>query len=355
MADDLARYLYQPSDRAEVFELLRASLAPDVSARLIAQWVWRFETSPVDPPQPPVIDLIRSGAKLIAMSAGFRVRMWMGGLECLGAARGLLMVHPDHRGDKLWQRLGIVQATDTPAIFGWSTLPGRVLGALGWHREPLTPMVRILAAGPLVEWLTHSPVLGSIGAALNSAARAASAPLRARGSRSGAVVRLKSFDDRADALWKRARRATKAMVVRDQHYLNWRYCERPDASYSLYGVERASELAGFLVARTDTLRGMPWGCLTDFLAPEDSGGVLSSLVVAALDDFRRAGIVAVSCFATDAAARRALFRRGFFPVPWRQPVDFICRFQAERTDLAKFAPLREWYLTMGDGDFDMLF
>ena len=355
MTEELARHQYHPRDRAEVFELMRASLPPDVSARAIAQWAWRFEKGPVNPPQPPVIDLIRSGAKLIAMNAAFRLRMWMGGIECLGAARGLWMVHPDHRGHKIWQRFGVFQAADTPIIFGWSTVPGRVVAPQGWYSEPLRPLVRILAAGPLLEGLTHSPVLGSIGAALNAATRAASAPIRARGNRDGSVVRLKSFDDRADVLWERARRPAKAMVVRDHDYLNWRYCQRPDASYSVFGVERASELAGFLVARSDTLRGMRWGYLTDFLASENSGGVLSSLVGEALDEFRRAGIAAVSCFATDAAARRVLFRHGFVPVPWRHPVNFRYRLEAARTDLLKFASIREWYVTMGDADFDMIF
>jgi len=49
------------------------------------------------------------------------------------------------------------------------------------------------------------------------------------------------------------------MIIRDHQYLNWRYCQRPDATYTLYGVGRSSELMGFLVARTTTYQGMRWG------------------------------------------------------------------------------------------------
>ena len=102
-------------------------------------------------------------------------------------------------------------------------------------------------------------------------------------------MRSDSFDDRADRLWERARRPSFAMLIRDHRYLNWRYCQRPDATYILYGVERASELEGFLVARTTTYRGMRWGYLVDFLAPENDPGVLSTIDRAALDEFRSAG------------------------------------------------------------------
>jgi len=50
---------------------------------------------------------------------------------------------------------------------------------------------------------------------------------------------------------------------------------------------------------------MQWGHLVDFLAPEKSSEVLRSLVGAAIDEFRALGVAAVSCYATDPAARAA--------------------------------------------------
>jgi hypothetical protein len=72
-----------------------------------------------------------------------------------------------------------------------------------------------------------------------------------------------------------------------------------------------------------------------------------------MDEFRRLNITAVSCYTTDSAVRRTLFRRGFFRAPQRKPIQFIRFLRRERTDLAKFAPLKMWYLTMGDGDLEM--
>jgi hypothetical protein len=356
MADNPLRHPYHPSNRAEVFDFLRESLPADTSARVITQWGWKYESSPLNPPQAATIDLIRIGSKLVSIVGGFRLKMWMGGIECLAEGRGLWLVHPSHRGHQLWRRLGQTLPDDVTILFGWSMLPARPVNSIGWTTASLTPLLRVLDAGPLIGQLTHSRRLASIGRSVSAAARAASAPFRSTGNnRSDTLVRLSAFDHRADALWKRARRATKAMVVRDRRYLNWRYCERPDTGYSLYGVERGTELAGFLVGRTDTLRGLRWGYLVDFLAAENESDVLSSLVEEALDDFRRHGIAAVSCYATDPAVRRVLFRRGFFPVPKRTPMHFNRFIRADRSDLRKFATLREWSVTMGDGDFEMAF
>ena len=112
-----------------------------------------------------------------------------------------------------------------------------------------------------------------------------------------------SFDDRIEALWEHARRPCAAMVIRDQRYLDWRYRGRPDASYFLYGVERGAELAGILVARLATYRGMRWGYLVDFLAPENSLAALAALVDEALDELRRLDGAAVACFATDRSSK----------------------------------------------------
>jgi hypothetical protein len=73
----------------------------------------------------------------------------------------------------------------------------------------------------------------------------------------------------------------------------------------------------------------------------------------ALEEFRRLGVAAVSCFATETAARTELFRRGFFVVPQRTTIRFIRSIRRKRTDLEKFQALETWYLTMGDGDLEL--
>ena len=121
------------------------------------------------------------------------------------------------------------------------------------------------------------------------------------------------------------------------------------------GIVSACKRNGFafLVARVGTHRNMRWGYLVDFLVPENSNDVLSSLIGEALDDFGRNGVAAVTCYATDPGARRALLRHGFFPSPGRKPIHFNHFVEGSRTDLQKFSALDSWYLTMVDGEFEM--
>ena len=345
---------YRATDRAELLGFIREVFPVDVSTRVIAQWAWKYEANPFTPPEGSTVNFIRIGSKLVGLVAGFRLKMWVGGIECIGECRGTWVVHPDYRGRNLWRRVNYSQPTDPPILIGWSRLPARVSMGVDWVSDPVRPLLRVLDAGPLLAHFTHSRRLASIGTSASAAARMVSEPFRRTShGRSGAVVRLDAFDDRVDAPWERARRANSAMVVRDHRYLNWRYCERPDATYILYGFERASELDGFLVARAGTYRGMRWGYLVDFLAAENSSDVLSSLIRAALDEFHSLGIAAVTCYATDAAARSALFRSGFFPAAQRKRIRFVHFIRPERSDLAKFTALKPWYLTMGDGDLEM--
>lgn len=356
MSDEPVLQRYRTADRLEVFDFLRAMYSPDISARMISQWAWKYETNPFNPPEGPVVNIIRVDGKLIALLAGFRLNMWMGGIECLAECSGDWVVHPDFRRQKLWRRVGAMQPNEAAILFSWSRLPARVAVGLKWTIEPLTPLLKILDAGPLVEHFTHSGLLAAVGASASAVARVAGTPLRRlRGGRSGARRRLEVFDDSVDALWERAWRPQLGMLVRDHRYLNWRYCQRPDATYTLFGIERESQLAGFLVARAGTHQGMPWGYLVDFLAPENSNDVLSSLIDDAIEDFRRIGVAAVSCYATDPATRNLLFRHGFFPVRQSEQIRVFRYIRSKRTDLSKFATLRQWYMTMGDGDFEMSF
>jgi hypothetical protein len=350
MANESVMHHYRATDREELFEFLREVYSAEISARLIKQWIWRYESCPFALPGHTEVAFIRVNGKIVSLSGGFRVRLWVAGIECDGEARGAWMTHPDYRGQNLWLRTQSVPHQWAPIQFGWSRLPVSLALRRGRPSNPVRPLVRPLDAGPLLKRYTHSRLLASIGSAATAATRVASSPFRrARGT----VVRLNSFDERVDRLWERARRATRVMTVRDHRFLNWRYCQRPDETYVLYGVERGSELDGFLVARFTIYQGMKWGYLIDFLAAENARDVHLSLIDAAVDDFRRDGAAAVSCIATDTAARAALFRSGFFPAPQRKPINFMRRVSKKRPDLAKFGAVERWYLTMGEGDLEL--
>jgi hypothetical protein len=84
---------YCPADRAEVFDLFRESFQPEFAALRISQFQWKYEISPFTPPEGPNINILRLGPKLVGLSLGFHLQMWMAGIQCPGEGR-------KHRGSE---------------------------------------------------------------------------------------------------------------------------------------------------------------------------------------------------------------------------------------------------------------
>jgi hypothetical protein len=348
---------FRMEERDEVFHFIREAFAPQLADRFIAQWRWKCESSPHTFPLGPAVYLMRLGDELVSLAAGFRVKMWMAGTICDAEALGQWAVHPRMRGRNLWTRAQIdgaaAKAIRSPMLFGWNNLPYELRRRLGVMDMPVRPLVRILDSGPLLAHFAHSRTLGKIGGGVTAAARLLSAPLHRTSDRGGKVVRLDTFDDRVDALWGRARRPNKAMIIRDQRYLKWRYRDRPDAEYLMYGYARGAELDAYLVARLGIYENVRWGYLVDFLAPEDSRGVLRPLIDEAVNQLRRDGAAGVLCHVNDKMTRAELFRRGFFPLPQRNPVLFGPFFTRPTELKDKFVSPDSWYVTRGDGDLEL--
>ena len=82
-------------------------------------------------------------------------------------------------------------------------------------------------------------------------ARALRARIRTRRagpqSRPLTVRSVDHFDDRADALWERARTQFDYAVVRDREYLDWRYCDPRGGPVSVRVAEEGDALVGYAV------------------------------------------------------------------------------------------------------------
>ena len=345
---------YRCAEQPEVFDFLRASFSPKESARIIGQWDWKYENNPFNPPEGPIVFITRQGSKMVSLVAGFRLPSWVAGTECEIENLGTWVVHPDYRGQRIWGRVDNEQIFRAPIAIAWGRRQSARIGSkLGWAPTQMNAMLRILNPAQVIEYFSGSHVLASLGAAAHAATRVITGPFR-RSARHSSIVRLERIDERCDALWERARRDDLAMVIRNRSYLQWRYMDRPDADYLVFGFERDSELLGILIARSTTRDGMPWGYLVDFLiANKGPEGVFDSLIKEALEELRRRGAVAASCYASDPHCRRILNHHGFFRAPQRDPIHFSLKVHPDHSALLPFAESRRWYITMGDGDLEL--
>jgi len=88
---------YRIEDRAEVLYFIGEVFPSEIADREIAQWSWKYEANPFIAPDRPAVNFIRVGGRMVGLSAGFRVPMWMAAIECFAEGRGAWIIHPQYR------------------------------------------------------------------------------------------------------------------------------------------------------------------------------------------------------------------------------------------------------------------
>jgi len=97
------------------------------------------------------------------------------------------------------------------------------------------------------------------------------------------VRKVKSFDERVNALWENVSRRIGNAVVRDSTYLNWRYCSPLKPVYDVFVAERKGELVGYIVLRIrEDQDGLKEALVADILAKDHNPLIASQLILSAV-------------------------------------------------------------------------
>jgi hypothetical protein len=346
---------YSPTDQQEVFDLLRASLSAPVSARIIEQWNWKYESNPFNPPEGPIAFVLQVGSKIVSLVAGFRLPAWIAGSACEIENLGEWVVHPEYRRQHIWRKVDNKQLYRSPIAISWGGgLSARIGLRSGWAPTQMNALIRILDLRQLIKHFSGNSAFASFAGSLQSLTRFIAQPFRRVTHSNLNIVCIVGVDERCDELWERSRRDDRAMVIRNRRYLQWRYVDRPDAEYLVLAVENGTELLGMLIARITVSNGIRWGYLVDFwIARTGAEGVFDLLVQEVLEEFRRRGAAGASCYTLDQRFRRTLHQHGFFRAPQRDPTHFSVKVNPNHPDLMPFGKSHRWYITMGDGDLEL--
>lgn len=344
MGDAFHVLRYRRSDREEVFAFVDATHSHPARDRLLRQWDWKYEANPFNRDGEPYILLLRHGARLVGMLGTIPLRVFLDGREHWLSHSCDWMLHPDFRGEGLGRRLIAKHRADKPLRFSWQndlsyrSLRQRTPGSYATIR-------------PLVRPLDFTHVLR------RTTARRLTRPTR--GTRTAgadiSVARVETVDERFGVLARRACRDHRALLVRDEAYLDWRFFRRPDAAYTVLAASRAGELLGYVVLRpAPDQAGVLWGYLVDFLVERRSRPLFALLLRSAIAYLRDAGAKGISCRALP-PYRGVLYRHGFFPLWWRAPHHFHISLDLPDPAVRALEDVRQWHLTMGDGDLEMVF
>ncbi len=349
---------YKKSDREEIFTFLRTVYPGIQSDRLIQQWDWKYDANPFNNQAEPYFLLLKDGDKIVGMMGSVPLRVAIHDKECWAAHPCNLVIHPDYRGRRLSPRIISQFLTDNALAFSWLNVISHrgVTSVDGLDSHQITRLVKPLKFGHIIRAVTSNRLLGRGGDLFDTGARSLIRPLRRRQTPPGVTVQqVGTFDNRVDDFWQRVRRDYPVMVVRDQRYLGWRFDSRPDAKYTLLMATRGSDLVGYLVLRLAEVAGVRLGYLVDFLVEHKSSSLLAFLVEEAVEHLRHGSAAAIICRVNTTPYRRMFYRHGFYPWRWGAPGFFHPHVGLPDPTLQDFGDVRQWFLTLGDGDLEMSF
>ena len=306
---------YAPGDERAILELFLAAFGQPMSEEY---WRWRFLRNPAAP-DAPVIHLMWDGPTLAGHYAVSPVRMSIGGATVLGALSMTTMTHPDYRGRGIFTQLAeSVYAELTAAgyalVYGFPNEASHFgfVRQLGWSDVYQIPL-------------------------LSTSIR----PVKADGDEQ----RIDRVSDEDAMLFSAGVDGSRARVLREAAYLNWRYVDQPGRDYALF-VSRGTSAGAAVckIYRSDA--GAQ--CDVTEMAAENTATVL--VLLRGIGEFAKENgadrINAWADWSSDTFA--PLERFGFqhkAPITW-----FGFRALADGSLQDRLAALRSWHLSMGDSD-----
>lgn len=171
-----------------------------------------------------------------------------------------------------------------------------------------------------------------------------------------AVESIKSFGVQWDNLFEDPYRGQAVVCgARSAARLNWRYRDRPDVEYGMWGVRLRDEFIGYCVTRVTKVKGVTALVVCDFWLHPGNEGMLRTAMAVALREAAPESPRFVAAFACvpSAPERRAIRQAGFFPVPksivpGRMPLIGTCPARMNGKTPLPDAPC--WFITPYDWD-----
>jgi GNAT superfamily N-acetyltransferase len=83
------------------------------------------------------------------------------------------------------------------------------------------------------------------------------------------IAQVSHFDDRINEFWTRVSSQFPIIVERSEKYLNWRYTNVPNKSYSIYLAEKDKAVYGYLVLRSHQVEDLKVAVICDLFAESE--------------------------------------------------------------------------------------
>ena len=349
---------YKPSDETDIKKLYCLVFGVDLDAD---QWRWRYVNNPTGL---VAITIAEAEEGIVGQYALLPVIAKVGDTVRTVALSLDTMVHPDYRGQGMFSKLAMdlykrVERKGVPLIYGFPNEASHhgFVARLGWvdlcERVPL--FIRPLDVKRILGTKVNNHLFLTVGEWIGLTGWSLLCPTRPSELPDGCTIQqVDSFDECVDQLWEHASSALNITVVRNYRYLNWRYVEKPGDEYTIFTLEGAGDILGYVVLKIVKKFGLQIGFVVDLLAVPDQPNISRYLISKAVEYFKELQADMISCMMLKQGPYiQALKKSGFLFVPPKfhpQEMYLGVRRNTKEYPAEFITNPNNWYVTWGDHD-----
>ena len=352
---------YKGGDENEIFELMEA-VYPEKKydrEKLMRWWRWMYMNGPAGVSR---IWIATHGDKIVGHYPLIPTNMKIGNEIVISSQNIDLMTHPDYRHQGMFSTLekkALIES-DKEGInvtYGFSN-ESAYQGHLksGWFDVcPMQVTFKPLNLENILKKGISNKLLLKFCTVIGNLFLSIFYKTKKPPEVDGLVIsKITSFDSRINDFWKKVSNAQKILTVRDKEYLNWRYCDVPDADYTIFLAEKNEEICGYIVLRAvkvPEVRGLLLGCIFDILALPDQDDVIHCLISRAIEYFEKEKVDAIGCkMIVDKRFQKVFRKHGFISSRFIKYGHF-CVYTSYQTLYELLKDRKNWFIQLGDSDF----
>ncbi|MEW6097434.1 MAG: GNAT family N-acetyltransferase [bacterium] len=339
---------YKKEDKEQCFELYKNVWGEQLAELSKRKWNWKFEDNPNNPEKDPFILVLEYKGKMVGLIAGLFTRVLIKGKIYHAPWLIDLMTHPKYRGRGY---LLVKKAyEENPFTLNFSTeLSYRIGSKMAGFDIHL--FFNILMKRPLnlknviAKFIKNKLIIKLSTIPLNMLFELIFSPKK---SPDITITQISSFDTRIDKFWMQMSKNFNAIVIRDKKYLNWRFVKCPDVKYTIFLAEKEDDIAGYIVLRVCQNTGY----IVDFLAKKEG---FESLIWQAIRYFRQQKTNSICCLEPKDTFYLKTFKKcGFFTRKGYPTYRFGSRSVLPDVPMEFLREPKNWFLTLGDSDIEMV-
>ncbi|MEW6608779.1 MAG: GNAT family N-acetyltransferase [bacterium] len=339
---------YTKEDKELLFKLYEEVWGKEIAQVCRKRWDWKFEDNPNNPKEGPFIRILEYKGQLAGFICGISSKVLINTKTYQAYWLVDHMTHPKYRGRG---HLLIKKAyEENPLNIGFPTEPAYLL----WKRIAgfdvhisFNPLMKksVNLENTVTKFVKNKLIAKFITLPLNLLFDLIFKPKK---SPLITLTQISSFNSRIDDFWNRISKNFNAISIRDMKYLNWRFVRCPDVQYTIFLAERKKEISGYIVLRVYQNTGY----IVDFLAEKEG---FESLIWQATKYFKEQKVNSICCLEPkDAFYLKPLKKCGFFVRNDSTVYRFIGRSIIPDVPMEFLREPKNWFLTLGDSDLDMI-